>query len=481
MRFLVALAAAWLATAAWSGNLTAVRVGVHADYTRLVFQLDGATPYQLVSLQPKDDGTQLLTLSIQGMAPSLDRVPVKGSPHIKGVRVASLPDGGAELRIRLRGDVELKELVLSGPDRIVLDFFAAGSGKGPSLVSLVPPALDPVASTALPPRASDFDEAALEPEPEPRRSIDELHEEAFGSEEIASTGDPELEAVARDAQALAEVAEDTSAVEGLEAEVLGAAEMAPLDDPDALQAEDADAYAGVEIAEVVPEEPASAPAPSGSPAAESGGSGSLLGSPVVLAAIAGLAIVGLLFVLGRRRKSEPEDDVLRPLDAGAPDAAQEGMGASADGAIENLFDEATEAEAQEIVDADAPAPFVAPLEDHDIEPDAIVIPQATSEDHEMGVGHDEPSIAPTPMVAPLAPSEMGQGDVAKMVEEFERRIAHLENRLEEVVDAKERLERQVGAQTEELRVQRAAIARTQRVLRTLARPEDEASEPAPKL
>jgi hypothetical protein len=72
------------------------------------------------------------------------------------------------------------------------------------------------------------------------------------------------------------------------------------------------------------------------------------------------------------------------------------------------------------------------------------------------------------------------GEVMRVIEELERRIAHLETRLEEVVDAKERLERHVAAQTEELRVQRAAIARTQRVLRTVVKPEDVATEPAPK-
>jgi hypothetical protein len=65
--------------------------------------------------------------------------------------------------------------------------------------------------------------------------------------------------------------------------------------------------------------------------------------------------------------------------------------------------------------------------------------------------------------------------------ELERRLTLLEQRLEEVIDAKDRLERQVSAQTEELRVQRAAIARTQRVLRTVVRPEDDQpSEPALK-
>ncbi len=92
----------------------------------------------------------------------------------------------------------------------------------------------------------------------------------------------------------------------------------------------------------------------------------------------------------------------------------------------------------------------------------------------------KPDLAAT-MVSPSAPPPAPSvGGDASRFEELERRMALLETRLEEVVDAKERLERQVVAQTEELRVQRAAIARTQRVLRGMARPEDEATEPAPK-
>ena len=82
------------------------------------------------------------------------------------------------------------------------------------------------------------------------------------------------------------------------------------------------------------------------------------------------------------------------------------------------------------------------------------------------------------------PTQMGVGiagatDVARLVQELERRVAQLETRLDESVDARERLERQVAAQSEELRVQRAAIARTQRALRSLNRGEEEqATEPA---
>jgi septal ring factor EnvC (AmiA/AmiB activator) len=73
----------------------------------------------------------------------------------------------------------------------------------------------------------------------------------------------------------------------------------------------------------------------------------------------------------------------------------------------------------------------------------------------------------------------GDSDVAKLVQELASRIANLETRLDEANDSRERLERQDAAQSEELRVQRAAIARTQRALRSLSRSEeDQATEPA---
>ena len=79
----------------------------------------------------------------------------------------------------------------------------------------------------------------------------------------------------------------------------------------------------------------------------------------------------------------------------------------------------------------------------------------------------------------MPPIPGGDADTMRMLRELEQRMANLESRLDEVTEAKERLERQVTAQTEELRVQRAAIARTQRALRNLTRPDDDsATEPA---
>jgi hypothetical protein len=63
---------------------------------------------------------------------------------------------------------------------------------------------------------------------------------------------------------------------------------------------------------------------------------------------------------------------------------------------------------------------------------------------------------------------------------LERRIARLEGRIEELLEARERLERYAAAQNEELRVQRAAIARTQRVLRGIVRTEDQPGELSPR-
>jgi septal ring factor EnvC (AmiA/AmiB activator) len=104
--------------------------------------------------------------------------------------------------------------------------------------------------------------------------------------------------------------------------------------------------------------------------------------------------------------------------------------------------------------------------------------QPAQEGREMETGMDNATT--TLMDAPpIPPMNDASGDVAQMIREFERRVATLETRIDELVDARERLERQGAAQTEELRVQRAAIARTQRAVRNLSRPDDDSpTEPA---
>jgi hypothetical protein len=87
---------------------------------------------------------------------------------------------------------------------------------------------------------------------------------------------------------------------------------------------------------------------------------------------------------------------------------------------------------------------------------------------DLQIGRKGPGVAPPP-----------GPDLSNALADLERRMSALESKLQEANAARERLERQVAAQSEELRVQRAAIARTQRALRGLSRSEEEqATEPA---
>jgi hypothetical protein len=87
---------------------------------------------------------------------------------------------------------------------------------------------------------------------------------------------------------------------------------------------------------------------------------------------------------------------------------------------------------------------------------------------------------PRPFAGAEAPvqvqSERAVGEAAKPRTPDER-LTQLEARLDDLLDSRERIERQMAAHTEELRVQRAAIARTQRVVRALTRGETEGGEP----
>jgi hypothetical protein len=92
---------------------------------------------------------------------------------------------------------------------------------------------------------------------------------------------------------------------------------------------------------------------------------------------------------------------------------------------------------------------------------------------------DLPADAKRGGASPVAAAPGADSDVLRVVHELERRMGQLEAKLEESNEARDRLERQVAAQSEELRVQRAAIARTQRALRTMSRGDDDkATEPA---
>jgi hypothetical protein len=272
--------------------------------------------------------------------------------------------------------------------------------------------------------------------------------------------------------------------------------------------------------------PTPAPAPAAPKAPASGPSWSdRLGSPLWLGAIAAVLVgAGAIAFVLRRRRALPNDlDVTAIAEemgaaAGASARIPSGGFAMSDEVTETIAvaPVADESSFAGLFDDDAPArrtgspasapafssrparasiPAPAPVAKAAPEPDptdslfedagGIVGASETSEgvapmnqDMDLPLDRRGPPSPPARMGGSAAPSAASP-DVARMLQEFERRIATLEARLDESNEAREKLERQVAAQSEELRVQRAAIARTQRALRTMTRGDEEkATEPA---
>jgi hypothetical protein len=380
------------ANAAAAVTLTDVRVGVHGDHTRIVLETDGKAPYIV------DAGEKEIIVHVDAAA-TAEAITAK-SPHLLWAKIEPTQIG-ADIRISLKQPADVKAMVLTGPDRIVLDLYprkgAAAPLPAPELITEEEPA--PVTAEAEPePEAQPAEEPQVAAEPEPEAA----EEPAAPEEELAL--EPEA------APEGAEEAGETGAEPEID-ELAGAPE--PITQPSDAPPAEATPPAAAEV------EPAQTTTPI---AAEP--SGSVFGNPVVLGAVAAVLLVLFVFLRRRLRSAEQAaplshrgaDEPFAPPQRGVPVGATSGSG-------ESTFD----------VEADALGP----------------LPK------------DEDSLPA------LRRASVDAGD------ETERRIAHLERRIEELVDARERLERQVAAQTEELRVQRAAIARTQRVLRTVAPRGDE--------
>jgi hypothetical protein len=178
-----------------------------------------------------------------------------------------------------------------------------------------------------------------------------------------------------------------------------------------------------------------------------------LDQPLVLGAVLALVLAFILaFVIMRQRSAAEAEEPITPFAAGEPFSVDEQAEVAAQPDEEKADDAAEE----------APVEGEASLFDEPAEE-----PQG-----ELATVPPEEAPEAPPTVEPAA----GPGASP----ELEERFAQLEQRLTEVVEVNDRLSRQVAAQTEELRVQRAAIARTQRVLRDLSRSSEEPTEPVPK-
>jgi hypothetical protein len=383
----------------FGASVTDLRVGVHPDHTRIVIETDGKAPFVV------DPSDREVLVHVDAAA-SAEAVTTR-SPHLVWVKVEPTALG-TDVRIQLKQPVEVKALVLTRPDRIVLDLYPKAGAAEPLPQPLPTPELLPEEEPPAPvvaeaPQASHEPEAQPAPEEEP--GLPEEHEQPLVLE--LPKAEPEEHAAPAEEGAPAEAGQETAAAPAAPGEGSAVAPAQP----------------------AKPAETARKPAAPTTPAAPAP-SGSRFGSPFALGATAMVLLV--LFVWLRRRLRASE----RPR---IPIPAEE-----------------------------APSPFEPPAR-------AVAVGEEAASGESVFDVEPE-SLATAREEVPTLRPPVGTGLDAE--DEAERRIAHLEKRIEELAEAKDRLERQIAAQTEELRVQRAAIARTQRVLRSIApKGDEEPSEP----
>jgi len=208
------------------------------------------------------------------------------------------------------------------------------------------------------------------------------------------------------------------------------------------------------------------------------------GLPFDLVTLAGIAVGALIVLVVAvrvfRRRSLPHDlDVTAFADMPDADTGR----APSDrmrGAESSMNDFPTDRTAAVVEEQNTAAYSLSEVAAETMEPETGVYDEDSEGEKPMDM---ETSNLPTQRsnfgASPAAARVGGDTNLSQLVQELAGRIANLETRLDEANDSRERLERQVAAQSEELRVQRAAIARTQRALRSLSRSEeDQATEPA---
>jgi hypothetical protein len=518
-RALIALALVAAPVAAGAARLSQVRVGTHEDHTRIVLELDENASYRL-----SPPGAGSARIQIQLDADSAARHVASKSPLVKAVRVEPSQRGSTISVDLTKGDVEVSEMVLANPPRIVLDVKPAGS----LAATIPPPAPAPKPAPAVaPPAPAPTPAPAPAASGEGRLSADGRPVEvkpAAPKGAAPSLSDPvpndivsrpsarfeapaappaPAPAAAPAAKPVAQPAKPASVNPEIVAQragtpepsVTGATSTAA---PGAgVEPAEAQAAAGEQRDEARPAAAAPAPKPAevvvrkATPpgakpaAAESPSWTERVTSPVGYAAIGGVLLALVVLAVRRRRRDEDDDplySVMSADDAGAADGDEDLRGQQ-EPAVEWGRREEPEAEpAYGAASFDADEPIardgsqqlgLGRLRANEDEPAG-----AADVDDSLFDGPGAPAIA-TPPPAP-AISNAYASDASQAAGELESRMKDLERRIEQLAEARERLERQVAAQTEELRVQRAAIARTQRVVRSMTKGEDLATEPVPR-
>lgn len=529
MRPRLARSVAWialvlLASPAWAAQVRDVRIGRHPDFTRVVFELDAPAGYK-VERDESAPGSSELVISLDAKAAKRK----VDAPRSLVTGVVIEPAGeGSIARIGLEGEgLLLKEMILAKPSRIVLDILrkeprAPTRASAPKPVPKKTVAQSPEPSRSVPePAPKPEREAAKAPSPEP---VSEPEADAPAVSPPDSTGSR-----ARIGTSGRIVRVEPPASLGPELAAKGRPSTgpagSPVSPPSASDAPDP----GTDL---VPGTRSASPARSASPEGADDAAASGVGEPRQLAmaetpgtspgggavsrpfapakpeppraarrdlapkpavaipqepassfdplmiggiAAGGVALLAAGWAVARRRRAEvipPEafDDL--PLDDDNPFA-----GVPSSEPRDSEFETSTESRSAE------PSTVPFSVDDSSEKPDAELETELVDAPTPKGASMETGSEIPSTKVMDAIPADpdpvAGGTDVMRLVRELERRVANLETRLDEAVDARERLERQVAAQTEELRVQRAAIARTQRAVRNMSRPEEEApTEPA---
>ena len=505
---------------AWSGNLVQVRVGNHPTYTRVVFEFDAPSGYRIERRAAgESENTILVTLDAASRARNI----VSKSKGVESIDV----DGGsgravAHITTRQVG-LPIREMILTNPPRVVLDLMIPGAEAAPQaeIAEAKPTPVEPEAQPE--PTAAQPDEIVVaEPEPQPAEIVPESE---VASEPLVEVPDLAIVDAPKQAEAIADVEEGVAeAVVSAEAAASAAAE-AVVDtalDPAAESAaegtdEVADAAAEtdaplavVDMADLMAEaeaiEPDAQPvAPEVPSALESRIAASRVGPEtrdetapfdLKLAGMIGAGVLALLVFVAlviRSRGSKPTEMDVTALadeaDAAADPTSHEGRLPEGGFAMAADFHEASAPDEDfEYAAVESQDDENKPIESTGVATAARpgLFDKSHQEEDAMSMDNQD---LPTSHMDSEAPTQLGIGaaaigadmdsSVANLIQELERRVAHMEARLDESNEARESLERQVEAQAEELRVQRAAIARTQRAVRSLNRPdEDQATEPA---
>lgn len=488
--------------ALWAAEVLDLRVGVHPDYTRVVFELDRPAGYKV----ERGSGPSELVVTLKAGSTVRSLNPTKSL--IDSIKLEPTATGSTARVVLARDGLSLKEMILASPPRIVLDVILPKP-----VAARAQPVSRSVAAAGKPATAKANPKPKAKP-PAPKKQANAPV--AKPAKRIAAGSKPSkpvitLEATPKLTPVSAPLAKNSDSRQPRSGQATGG--EVPVSAPAKLSSKPVSAW------------PASAP--------ESLEADDSTSTAKQIFALVGLAAVLVAWGVVRRRRgrvplpsrskretADPQvgSDESNPF-AGMESPAEETLALAAASADSASHDSPLLGSPP----VDSPLITDSPPTSHDSAPDDSppVDPQTASPDDssaalpdgasglaneialaaedddaelalfgEMNEAHKE-AVATEPQegagshasvepagVDPYQAGREAAEEAISLVRGLEERVASLQDRLEEAIDSREGIERQMAAQNEELRVQRAAIARTQRAVRNISRPEGESrSEP----